>query len=373
MAWIVLAENVEWGETLKIYFSYYYEKVRDGANMKYRTKTIISPMTGQNWFGYYIAQQLFMNGEASAKEDVTLKNNSPSQWSDSIEYISSWYTINNKTSGTTQVTFAMYTNSGRDSLWKTYYMGVDPAYPTNCAISIDSKTLNSIKINWSAGQNCKQVQYRLTVNGSTGSWVNTLPSGSSKSSGSFNITGLQPNTQYKIECDFQRADSDMWSSHNSPPDIPTKTETTYNIAKISSAPDINLGDNELVQYSNPSGSTIKLSIQNTAGTLFYCEDRAVTNDNYTFNFTDTELDNIFKAMGTNNSLNARVYLKTFYSANDYYTDYKQIKITLTGNQKTGRIKVNNSWHRGKHWIKVNGNWHRAVMWEKVNGAWHRCI
>lgn len=369
MAWIALEENVEWGGTPRIYFSFYYEKVRDGANMKYRTRTIISPLTGQNTFGYYIAQQLFLNGESSVKEDTTLKSNSPNQWSSSIEYISPWYTINNKTTGSTQVTFGIYTNSGRSSLWKTYYMLVDPAYPTGCTISFNSKTLNSIKIDWSCNQNCSQVRYRL--NG--GSWVNTLPEGSSQSRGNFNITGLAINTSYLIECDFQRADSGMWSSHNTPADIPNTRQTTYNKATISSAPNLNLGDTETIQYNNPSGNTIKLSIQDANGTSFYCQDRTVTGTSYTFNFTDEELDTLFKAMGTSNSLNARVYLKTFIDQSNYYYDYAQITITLTGNQKTICTNVEGNWKRGKIYINVEGTWKRGVVWRNVEGTWKRCI
>lgn len=47
----------------------------------------------------------------------------------------------------------------------------------------------------------------------------------SGSSGTYTISGLSPGTTYKVELDFKRADSGLWSSHNG--DIPTFNATTY--------------------------------------------------------------------------------------------------------------------------------------------------
>lgn len=150
-------------------------------------------------------------------------------------------------------------------------------------------------------------------------------------------------------------------------------DTSFETARINTANDFNLGDNETVYFSNPSGSKIKLSIQDSIGSKFYCNDRIVSGSNYTFEFTDSELDTLYKAMGNSNSLPARVYLKTFYDEISYYMDYKNITISLTGNQKTGHINLNESWKRTKRFVNVNGKWKRSVRWVNVNGIWRRCI
>jgi gamma-glutamylcysteine synthetase len=114
---------------------------------------------------------------------------------------------------------------------------------------------------------------------------------------------------------------------------------------------------------------MQIGLYKTDGTTAIAAYRTCTGTSYTFSFTDAELDAIYKLYGNNNSIQARVYLKT---ANTYY-DYKTITITLKGNQKTMREKVNGTWKRGKVFIKVNGTWKNGVVWEKVNGTWKRGI
>ena len=241
-----------------------------------------------------------------------------------------------------------------------------PRYPTGCSISFSSKTVNSIKLNWSCNDNCKQVQYRL--NG--GSWVNTMPGNTASKTGSFNITGLQPNTEYLIEADFQRADSDLWSSHNTPPDIPSIKVKTYNIATVSVG-DFNFGDTIQYSVSNPSGNAANL-------TVLFGETQITSHDcSYVIDFqgnidlTQIELDNLYKCFGNNNSITLTFKVKT--ANNNNYINSQNVICTLTGNQKTSHIKVNGSWKRGKTYIKVNNNWKQGVIWEKVNGVWKRCI
>lgn len=272
------------------------------------------------------------------------------------------------------ITISSYNASGDGSIALNFEAGVGISSGSNCNGSgswnldripryanftehyIYATGLNSITVHWNADAGCDWVQYSL--NG--GGWTNT-------SGLTYTISGLTPNTQYNIRTRIKRTDSQLWTESG------YIYGTTKDIAKITSAPNLNLGNSETVQYTNPSGNTIKLSIQNIEGTIIYCADRTVTSNSYTFNFTDTELDALFKAMGASNSLNVKVYLKTFYSGSSYYTNYKQITITLTGNQKTGHINVSDSWKRTKKWVNVGGTWKRCVRWVNVGGTWKRCI
>jgi hypothetical protein len=103
-----------------------YEKQRSGADMQYRVRVTISTLSGTSYFGYPIYLALTMDGVSRVV--TTLKNASPSQWSSAITYTSPWYTVANKTSGSTSVVFNVYSGSG-SSRNKTYSysMGVDPA------------------------------------------------------------------------------------------------------------------------------------------------------------------------------------------------------------------------------------------------------
>lgn len=89
----------------------------------------------------------------------------------------------------------------------------------------------------------------------------------------------------------------------------------------------------------------------------------------TIAFSDTELDNIYKLYGSSKTLTAAFILTTAGT----YTDSKTCTITLTGNQKTGWVKVDDVWKRCKKWVNVNGTWKRCVRWIKVDGSWKRCI
>lgn len=178
-------------------------------------------------------------------------------------------------------------------------------------------------------------------------------------SGTF--TGLTPNTTYYARANASNGTHRGYSS--------VVTVSTYNKATISTYPNIDHGNNLAITYANPSGAAMQIGLYKTDGTTAIAAYRTCTGTSYTFSFTDAELDAIYKLYGNNSSIQARVYLKT---ANTYY-DYKTITITLKGNQKTMREKVNGTWKRGKVHIKVNGTWKKGVIWQKVNGTWKRGI
>lgn len=108
----------------KITLSFAYEKKRSGADMQYRAQITVSMSSG--YFGYPIYLKLSIGGEL--KETKTLKAASPSQWSSAITYTSPWYTVSNKTTGTTPISFNVYSGQGSSrSATYSYNMEVDPA------------------------------------------------------------------------------------------------------------------------------------------------------------------------------------------------------------------------------------------------------
>jgi hypothetical protein len=94
--------------------------------MQYRAKVTVKALTGAGYFGYPIYLKLHIGG--TLRVTTTLKTASPSQWSSAITYTSNWYTVENKTSGTTAVSFNIYSGSGssRNSTY-SYSMAIDPA------------------------------------------------------------------------------------------------------------------------------------------------------------------------------------------------------------------------------------------------------
>lgn len=122
-----------------ITLSFAYEKQRSGADMQYRAQITVEALTGTKYFGYPIYLKLSIGG--TERVTTTLKNASPNKWSSAITYTSPWYTISNKTSGTTPVSFNVYSGSGSTrTATYSYNMEVDPAASK---VSVSNGTLGT--------------------------------------------------------------------------------------------------------------------------------------------------------------------------------------------------------------------------------------
>lgn len=119
--------SVRWtADAPNITLSFAYEKQRSGADMQYRAQLTVATVSSGSYFGYPIYLKLSIGG--SLRETVTVKTAYPSQWTSAITYTSPWYTVSNKSTGTTPVSFNVYSGMGSvRSATFTYDMGVDPA------------------------------------------------------------------------------------------------------------------------------------------------------------------------------------------------------------------------------------------------------
>lgn len=257
-----------------------------------------------------------------------------------------------------------YSSGGKISAEKTFVLDTIPRY-AKVSASINKTTINSFTINWSTDSNVDRVQYKLN----SGAWVD-VETNVNKSSGSFVINGLTPNTSYIIGIDTRRKDSGLWSSHGNKG--ASLSKSTKQISIVSGS-DFDLGNNENITYTNPNdGSTIQVGMFLTDGTTILAPYRIVTGTSYTFEFTDEELDKIYKAFRSSENLHVRIYSKTTLN-NTEYSNYANIICNLTGNQKTAHINVDGVWKRAKRWTNVDGIWKRCVRWINVDGNWKRCI
>lgn len=218
-------------------------------------------------------------------------------------------------------------------------------------ISLSSKTVNSITVSSSCNVTVSSTQYRIKKSG--GSY------GSYQTSATF--SGLSPNTAYVIE--VKKVGKDSGEAGTA-----TLSVTTYDIARLTSYPNFDLGDDVTVKFTNPSGAPVQVGIYNTSANEGYAPYRTVSGTSYTFKFTDEELDAMYKAI-SNNSLEVRFYININANA---YREYKNATVTLTGNQKTVHIGKEDEIKRGKIFIARDGI-KRGVLWRGVNGTSRRCI
>ena len=124
---MITLASLDWGTGPKIPIVFAYEHQRSGADMQYRAKVTINPITSTSGhFGYPIYLKLTIGG--TLRETTTLKAASPDKWTSAITYTSPWYTVAGKTSGTTVVSFNIYSGMGstRNETY-SYSMAVDPA------------------------------------------------------------------------------------------------------------------------------------------------------------------------------------------------------------------------------------------------------
>ena len=138
-------------------------------------------------------------------------------------------------------------------------------YANLTSLSVASKTINSITLNYTTDRNAW-----LFAKLNDGEWLNNGgPFVSNTTSGSFTIyykdrastTRLDPNTKYKITI-LCRA-LDVNSGLDTQKDIEV---TTYDIAKLVSVPDVNIGSAHTITWTNPSGATTSLKLAKTDNT-----------------------------------------------------------------------------------------------------------
>ena len=126
--------GVRWtNENPAIYLSFYYEKERVGAAMRYRVQVNLSAVSGASSFGYDVNLGVYMDGVW--KTGTQLVRTGERQWA-AKSWVSDWFTISDKTSGTTTVSFNVYSTGGaRRNGTYSYAMAVDPAASTLSAAS----------------------------------------------------------------------------------------------------------------------------------------------------------------------------------------------------------------------------------------------
>ena len=343
------------------YFTLYVELsewgVNTGANTSNVNYNVYCQSSGSGSLNANHWKYFALNGQEITNETVKVNVSSPNAY---ISIASgTMYNIPHEADGSRWISFSAAisaSNYGLDAeVSGNFTLTTIGRYTTITKFEVKNISgkdgLTKVKYEWSASDACDWAWYSKN-NGA--SWSDLPNSGI--------ISGLSPNTSYNFKLRVRRTSSQLVTESG------TKTTSTYDTGRIGSVPNINLGDNINVNITNPSGANITYYVETTNPTTNVLERAAAVGSN-TIQFTDEELDTIFKKIGLGNSTNLQVGVATEGS----YWDWKTITCTLTGNQKTVHLKLNNEWKRAKRWIKINGEWKRAVRWMKVNDTWHRCI
>lgn len=166
-------------------------------------------------------------------------------------------------------------------------------------------------------------------------------------SGSGTFTGLTPNKTYYVRANASNGTYRGYSS--------VQTVSTYDIAKLTEAPDVNIGSAHTIKWTNPSGAATSLKLCKTDGTLVY-DVGTVTGTSKSVTPTAAS---IYALTPNDNSIKLRYIITTTANGTSYtntkdctfkvtnsdptfadftYQDTDATTITLTGNNQ---IIVNN--------------------------------
>lgn len=187
MAFVDLTKK-SWGSSPDITITPAYEMQRSGANMQYRIKVTVGTVTGQSYFGYPIYLKVYLQN--SLKVTKTLKEASPSQWGTNIVYTTDWFTISNKTSGTTALSLNIYSGSGstRNSTY-AYSLPIEPA--ASVLGSISSFTFgNAINIPITKYNSGFYDVLTISVGGTTIKTINGITNGTDVSFTTTELTNI---------------------------------------------------------------------------------------------------------------------------------------------------------------------------------------
>ena len=172
-------------------------------------------------------------------------------------------------------------------------------------INLTSRTETSMNFTWNTSEICSEIvcYYKLS-NVSSYTSVTKYSSSTGATSGTFNLTGLSPNSTYNIYIRAKRKDSQLYSNSN------VNNYITYNypyIKSISKNPLIIGGQQTAVIY-NPLNRTISFYMKqdSTTGTELYTATNISTgageNINYNFVPSGSVLYNSIKNSQTGNAV-----------------------------------------------------------------------
>lgn len=328
-----------------------YECERSGSTLKIKVDTTNYGTSSGTYWDWRWAFSVSVNGQAIAS-NIQIKPRTYLNVIGTHHYNAStgWCEINIGTASQVEVSVSYFDTQAYDSKKTrrgmgggTVTLGNIPQIP-NVSISENSKTHNSIKINYSAGAGYDYVKFYVN-NNDIGNFSNSP----------VNITGLQPNTNYKI---VAKAHGNGGFGNQSN-ELNIKTYLTPSTVSSQEIKDLEPFTCTAIINSSNTGNTSKYgftlcdSNKNPIGV-----EHQTTNSYY--NVTGLQEE-------TSYYLRYRVQSKDSGSWSNYV--YSPL-FTTPADQVRAWTKNNGSWNKGKMYYKQNGQWMKAKkVYIKINGQW----
>lgn len=186
----------------------------------------------------------------------------------------------------------------------------NPSFTTKPRVT--SKGLNWIKFKYGATDIYSDIYYSLD----NSNWIHVT-------SDETTISNLTPETQYTIYVQARN------QADNSLRTTTTISGTTYAIAKITTASNVNIGSSHTITWSNPSGASTSLKLCKTDGTTVI-DYSTVTGTSKTITPTAST---IYALTPNSNTITLRYIITTTENSKNY-TNYKDCIFTVTNSNPT---------------------------------------
>lgn len=187
--------------------------------------------------------------------------------------------------------------------------------------NIQTRQINKVVVKWATSDPRDYTQYSLN----SGAWHDdtNFNVSSDNKSGTFEILNLSPNTKYSLKIRCRRTDSQMWTESS------TISFTTYDYAKLTSVPNINIGSSQTIKWTNPNNASISLKLCKTDNSQII-NYGSVTGTSKTVTPTAST---IYALTPNSNTYKAR-YIITTTQNNKTYTNSKDFTFTVTNSNPT---------------------------------------
>lgn len=158
--------SAQWLSEPDAYWTIQYEYKRNGANMQYRFYWKVWLRWSSSWYYNGLQLRLFLNG---VQNDVTIKGYDEKNYGWSYEGTTDWYTVANKTSGTTPFYASIYDTSLNKTrvTSSSYSLNVSPCGATLLtAPNFTDEQNPTITYTNPAGNNITKLQACISFDGS---------------------------------------------------------------------------------------------------------------------------------------------------------------------------------------------------------------
>ncbi len=219
-----------------------------------------------------------------------------------------------------------------DNINTTYTWNLDeiPRYANLTSLSVKSKTCNSITLKFTTDKTAR-IFARFTNGGDSTGWLNNGGCFVDNTTGGeftiyyrnrANSNRLEPNKSYTIEVLCRSTISSLDTTKSI-------SVSTYDIAKLVSVPNVNIGSAQTITWNNPSGANVSLKLCKTDNSQIIGYG-AVTGTSKSITPT---ANTIYNLTPNSNSYKARYIITTTVNSTSY-TNYKDFTFTVTNSNPT---------------------------------------